>query len=189
VLAAAKTTFERGGWSGATIAAVAASAGVSPKTVEAIFGTKAALLAAAVDYAIRGDAGKRPMPQRQAIKEMEDARDARTMLRLHAAHLRRVNSRSAGIARVVEQAADSDTTLRVLSQTMNDNRAYAVQWAAATLMSKTGRRATLTKPEAEATFWVSIDWGTFRTLTRHGKLSARQFEEWLNDYYTRLLLD
>ena len=171
------------------MARVAGKAGVSPKTVEAIFGTKAKLLGSVVDYAIRGDAGKRPMPQRAAVVEMEQSGDATTMLDLHARHIRRVNARSAGIAGVVEQAAASDSEVRALWRTMNHNRRYAVHWAAATLMTKIGRRQTLNEPEAEATFWVALDWGTYRTLIRHANLSPQQFEEWLRGYYARQFLD
>jgi AcrR family transcriptional regulator len=46
---------EAHGWAATTVAAVAADAAVSPKTIQALFGTKATLLAAAVDYAIAGD--------------------------------------------------------------------------------------------------------------------------------------
>jgi AcrR family transcriptional regulator len=49
------------GWAAATITAVAAQAAVSPKTAQALFGTKAALLAVAVDYAIAGDAAGVPI--------------------------------------------------------------------------------------------------------------------------------
>jgi hypothetical protein len=170
------------------MARVAAEAGVSPKTVEAIFGTKAKLLGSVVDYAIRGDAGKRPMPRRVAIVEMEEAGDAASMLSLHASHIRRVNGRSAGIAAVVEQAAPSDGEVGALWRTMNHNRRHGVHWAAATLMSKHGRRATLTESDAEASFWVALDWGTYRTLTRHANLSPRQFEAWLRGYYARQFL-
>src|SRR5258708_13015157 len=55
IMAAAKDVFERFGWSGATMRAVADQAGVSVKTVEALYRTKAELLKAAVDYAIAGD--------------------------------------------------------------------------------------------------------------------------------------
>src|SRR6476660_182946 len=54
VVAAAKDVFERLGWSGATMRAVADEAGVSVKTVEALYRTKAELLKTAVDYAIGG---------------------------------------------------------------------------------------------------------------------------------------
>src|SRR5216117_257931 len=102
VLIAAKRAFERRGWSGTTIRGIAAGAGVSHKTVEALFATKGGLLRAAVDYAIRGDVDPVPMTRREPVAEMEAAPDAATMVRLHAAHIRRINSRSARIAWVVE---------------------------------------------------------------------------------------
>ena len=86
---AAKHLFEERGWTATTVRSVADLAGVSPKTVEADFGTKAALLEAAVAYAIRGDLDPRPVAQREAITQVEQAPDAATMLGLHAAHLRR----------------------------------------------------------------------------------------------------
>lgn len=90
---------------------VAAAAGVSSKTVEVVFGTKAALLKTTVDYAIRGDLDPTSMPRRPVVARTEAAPDAATMLRLHAAHLRAVNSRSARLAVVVEQAAPADATV------------------------------------------------------------------------------
>ena len=91
--------------------ALAEAAGVSVKTVEALFGTKAALLEEVVRFAIRGDLEDVEMPQREAVARMEAAPDARTMLELHAAHLRAVNERSAGLAWTVEQAVSTDARL------------------------------------------------------------------------------
>src|SRR3979409_1256921 len=108
ILPAAKERFEARGWAGTTIAAIAADAGVSPKTIEALFATKAALLAAVVDYAIRGDTNELPMIRREAAQAGEAAPDAATMLELHAAYAGGIDARSARIAWVVETAAGSD---------------------------------------------------------------------------------
>src|SRR4051794_11352420 len=119
---AAKETFEKHGWSGATVAAIAARAGVSQSTVEAIFRTKPALLKAAVDYAIRGDVDPLPIRRREISIQMEAAVDAISMLELHAAHLRGVHGRSAQLAFVVEHAAKSDKRVAALWRQMNENR-------------------------------------------------------------------
>ena len=71
---------------------------------------------------------------------------------------------------------------------MNRNRTYAVGWAASTLLAKPGRRPRLRRRLVEATFWVALDWGTYRTLTAHARLSAAGYEEWLRDYYASALL-
>lgn len=87
-----------------------------------LFGTKAALLEELVRLAIRGDLEDVEMPQRQAVARVEAAPDARTMLKLHAAHLRQVNERSAGLAWTVEQAVPSDAAVAHLWDQMNRNR-------------------------------------------------------------------
>ncbi len=180
--------FEQRGWAGTTTRSISESAGVSQKTVEALFGTKAALLKLAVDYAIRGDIDPLAMPQRQTIARMESAPDARAMLGLHASHLRTINQRSARIAWTVEHAAASDPAVAALWHQMNHNRSYAVRWATDTLLAKPGRKRGLSRRQVQTTFWVALDWGTYRTLTEHAGLDPRQFETWLRWYYQTTLL-
>jgi AcrR family transcriptional regulator len=188
IVGAAQRSFEGHGWSGSTIRSISAAAGVSQKTVEALFGTKAALLRAAVDYAIRGDVEATPIEQRESVARMEAAPDAGTMLELHASHLRTINERSARLAWAVEHAAAADSAVAGLWQQMNHNRAYGVRWATKTLFSKPGRRRRLTRRDAAAAFWVALDWGTYRTLTEQAELTASQFESWLRWYYRSTLL-
>jgi AcrR family transcriptional regulator len=188
VLAAARAAFEDQGWAGARVRDIASTAGVSHKLVEALFHTKAALLQAAVDYAIRGDIDPLPMPERDAVREMEAAPSADAMLSLHAHHLRLINGRSARIALVVEQAAATDAAVAELWRRMSRNRHYAVNWATDTLLRKRGRRRGLTREQIATTFWVAIDWSTYRTLTTHAGLDDDGYETWLRAYYTATLL-
>ena len=183
IVRASRQLFEERGWSATTMRAVAVQADVSLKTVEAVFGTKAALLAAAVEYAIRGDLESLPMPQRESVVQIEQSPSARAMLELHAAHLRSINERSAQIAWVVEQAATDDDFVGTLWDEMNHNRGYAVHWATSLLLRKPGRRSGLRRREVEAAFWVALDWGTYRTLTRHAALTPANYETWLRRYY------
>ena len=167
---------------------ISEASGVSQKTIEASFGTKAALLQAAVDYAIRGDLEPLPMPQRKTVREMEQAADAAEMLRLHARHLRLINARSARIAAVVEQAAAADPAVDALWRQMNHNRAEGVRWATETFRRKRGRRRRLSRSQIETIFWVALDWGTYRTLIEHAGLDDDSYENWLGDYYNATLL-
>lgn len=183
----AKELFEEHGWAGTTIRSISSAAGVSQKTVEAVYGTKAAVLRASVDYAIRGDVNPLPMTQREAVARMEAAASAATMLDLHASHLRAVNERSARLAWTVEHAAAADAHVAALWRQMNRNRAYGVRWASETLLAKPDRRPGLKRKDVQATFWVALDWGTYRTLTEHAGLSPHAFEQWLRGYYHSLL--
>jgi AcrR family transcriptional regulator len=188
IVQAAKHLFEERGWSATTVQSIAAAAGVSPKTVEADFGTKAALLEAAVTYAIRGDLDPRPVAQREAIEQVEQAPNAPAMLMLHAAHLRRVHERSARIAFAVEQAAAADPVAGERWREMNRNRTYAVQRATDVLLQKPGRKRGLRRKDVEASFWVALDWATYRTLTEQAHLTPAQYEDWLRRYYRAMFL-
>jgi AcrR family transcriptional regulator len=188
ILTTAKTQFGQGGWSATTMRSIAAEAGVSQKTVEALFGTKAAVLRAVVDFSIRGDIRAVPMPRREAVAAMEAATGASTMLDLHALHVRLIMERSARIAWVVEHAAPTDPEVEELWQRMTDNRRFGVAWAAKTLRAKPDFDPSLDLAEVEETFWVALDWGTYRTLRDHRGLSPDAYQAWLRRYYSKMLL-
>jgi hypothetical protein len=164
------------------MATIAERAGASQSSVEALFRTKAVLLRAAVDYAIRGDIDPLPIRGREISNQMETAPDAVSMLELHAGHLRAVQGRSAHLAFVVEQAAKSDKSVAALWRQMNKNRRDGVEWAARTLLAKRGAKHLRTD-HVERTFWVALDWANYRLLTDYVGLSAEQYEAWTLEYY------
>jgi AcrR family transcriptional regulator len=188
IMAAAKDAFERFGWSGATMRAVADLAGVSVKTVEALYRTKAELLKSAVDYAIAGDVEPIPMLARESNVAMLAAPDAATMLGLHARHARAVNGRAAQLFWVVEQAAAAHQDIAALWAQMTGNRRTAARSAAAALLAKPGLPPHVTQAYAEEVFWVAIEPGTYRSLTLGRGLSPEGFETWIGNYYAKMLL-
>ena len=187
VLRAAKVTFEKRGWAGATIPAIARAARVSHQTVEATFGTKAALLQATVDFSIRGDVSSVPMRRREVVAAMEAAPTAAAMLDLHAHQVRSVSERSAAIAWAVEHAATSDRRVARLWRTMTDNRRFAVAWATSTLLAKPDAPTHLGREYVEDVFWLALDWNAYRTMTRDRGFLPDEFEAWLRRYYRGML--
>jgi AcrR family transcriptional regulator len=187
ILTSAKELFEQRGWAGTTVAAIAEAAGVSPKTVEASFGTKSRLLRRVVEFAIRGDESPAPIAARAAVAAMEAATTATEMLDLHAAKVRRIAERSAGVAWVVEQAAPNDRDVAQLWRTMTENRRGGARWAARTLLAKTDVNPELRRRDAEATFWLALDWATYRSMTAGHGLSPRGFQRWLRRCYEQML--
>jgi len=188
ILHAAKDQFEAHGWAATTIAAIAAQAAVSPKTIQALFATKASLLAAAVDYAIAGDAADVPVIARQSARSVESAPDAATMLDRHASHVVAINTRSAGLAQVVQSAAGSSQLVASLREQMTANRRFGARWAATTLLTKPGTRPGLTPHQAERDFVIAMDWGTYRTLTGELGLTPGQVRDWIRNYYQHMFL-
>lgn len=188
ILRAAKTRFEARGWTGTSIPAIAADAGISPKTIEAQLATKAALLADVVDYAIRGDDADIPMVRRELALAVEAAPDAATMLERHAAHSCAIAARSAPIAWVVESAAASDEHVAKLWARMTENWRYGGHWAAKLALQKPGIRTDLTLNETEQIFLIAMDWSTYRTLTTKLALTPEGAQAWILRYYQHMLL-
>jgi AcrR family transcriptional regulator len=189
IVTAAKDAFERLGWPGATMRGIAGQAGVSVKTIEALYGTKAELLKQAIDYAIAGDLRPIPILGRESVAAIEAAPDAPTMLDLHARHhARGIGQRAAPILWVAEQAAPTHPDIATVWAQSNDNRRTAARWAAATLLTKPGVPPDLSQRYAEEVFWIAIDPATYRSLTLGRGLSPAGFETWIRNFYGRMLL-
>jgi AcrR family transcriptional regulator len=188
IVTAAKDTFERLGWPGATMRGVADQAGVSVKTVEALYRTKAELLKHVVDYAIAGDLHPVPVSGRAPAAAMQAAPDAPALLDLHARQVTAISERSAQVFWVAEQAAPADQDIARLWAQMTDNRRSGARWAATTLLSKPGLPPHVGQDYAEEVFWVAIDPGTYRSLTLGRGLSPAGFETWIRNYYDKMLL-
>jgi AcrR family transcriptional regulator len=188
IVAAAIDVFERLGWSGATMREIADQAGVSVKTVEALYGTKAELLKSAIDVAIAGDLRPIPILGRESVAAVNAAPDAASMLDLHAHHTRSISQRAAAILWVAEQAAPSHPEAATLWAQNLDNRRTGARWAATTLLSKPGLPPQVRQRYAEEVFWIAIDPATYRSLTLGCALSPAGFESWIKTFYAKMLL-
>lgn len=187
ILAAAKASFERSGWGGATLALIAAEAEVSPKTVQAQFGTKAKLLADTVDFAIRRNAGGDLGTRRGTAQAIKAASDARRALELHASMSTQLNSRAARLAGVVEAGAADDPALSRLWERMRENMRFGVRWAAEVVTAKPGLRTDLHDEAVETIIQLAMAWSTYRTLASR-RMSQAEIEAWIRTYYDRMLL-
>lgn len=167
---------------------IAAQAGVSPKTVQAQFRTKARLLADTVDFAVRGGAGAEQTVRRGSAQAIREAPDARQALALHAAMSTAVNSRAARLAAVVEDGAGAEPAVVPLWERMRENMQFAVRWAAEVLIVKPGLRPELSSEAIETVLQLGMAWSTYRTLSSSRGMSQPDIEAWIRDYYVRMLL-
>ena len=87
ILASAQRLFERDGYAATSMAAVAADAGVSLKTVYVAFETKSGLLRAVWHRVLRGEGDGVPVGDQPWFRRVLDEPDPRTQLRLNAREL------------------------------------------------------------------------------------------------------
>lgn len=117
MLAAAAELFERSGWAGTTVAAIAKQAGVSVETVYSGFGSKKELLRRVVEVAVVGDADQVPLAQREVFTSLGVGSDTERM-DAGIAMLADIQARIAKLWRTVSEAAASD----------DEVRGWRVQW-------------------------------------------------------------
>jgi AcrR family transcriptional regulator len=182
ILASAKHSFEELGWARTTMPAIAGGAGVSLKTVEAHFGTKANLLAEVVA------ALTRESPDDAAAREFQEAPSAIAALPAHARYATPLLARSARIARAIDEAAPGDPKVAELADRLRRNHDYGANWAARIIVDKRGLAPDMTLDEATRVFRFAIDPATYRTLTGELELDDDGVQAWMLRYTRGMLL-
>ena len=121
VLAAATELFASSGWAGTTLAAIAARAGVAVETVYSGFGSKKALLRAAMDVAVVGDAEPVPLAEREEFRRLSRG-STQERLRAGVTLATEIHVRSAGVWRAIVEAAGADPEVETWRAEFEHNR-------------------------------------------------------------------
>ena len=188
VLVAATAVFLRGGYAGATMRAIATEAGVSVPTVEALFGTKARLLNAAIDVAIAGDDEPVPVLGRSWADAALGAETAEGFLAIAAGVIAPAQVRSAGLVLAVFEGASTDPELAQLMAQLVDQRATTAEWLVDGVTRTAGLCPGCARQEAIDTVWVLMDPAVFDRLTRQRGWTVEHYEAWLARSIGRLLI-
>jgi AcrR family transcriptional regulator len=185
VLDAASALFQERGWEGASIAAIARSAGVSAETVYAGFGTKRALLGELVARAVRGDDPK-PVPEQAGPRALAVARDQGEQLRLFAADISRRLERAAPLVAVVSGAARAEPELADLLVRLHAERRRNLRMLVDSLAANGPLRVSVN--EAVETVWALTSPELHQLLVRVGGWKRRRYADWLAANLSALLL-
>lgn len=189
ILAAARTEFLRSGYAATTLRAVAGAAGVSVPTLELVFGTKPALLRAAISFAIRGDADPVPMLQREWARRAQATPAAADFLAIVARVLTDSSQRSAGLVVAAFEAAQADESMRPLADQLRSQRAETAAWIVDGLVERAALRPETDRDTAIDTIWLLMDPHGFCALTEDRGWTPQQFEHWFAETACRLLLE
>jgi len=121
-----------------SIARIAAEAGVSAPTVFAGFRSKVNLLKEAVDTAIAGDTGDRPLRERPVLQRVHEGRTFDEVAERLADAFAEVAERSSAIYAVVHGAADGDPQIAALLAELDRQRLAGAGLIAATVADRLG---------------------------------------------------
>jgi AcrR family transcriptional regulator len=188
IVLAARSAFLASGYTGATIPDIAAAAGVSAKTVEAVFGTKRQLLKAVIDVTTAGDDLPVAMLQREAARAAEATADPIAFLGMVGQLVATVSDRVADIFLVVDQAAATDEQVSAVAAQLDEQRTVVATWIVEKLRQRAPLRPGLTVERAIDTVWLLISPAVFRRLTTDRRWSTGDFQTWFTESLRLLLL-
>jgi AcrR family transcriptional regulator len=173
IIDAATALFLERGYAGATVRAIAETAGVAVPTVELGFGTKATLLKAAIDVAIAGDDEPVPVLDRAWADTARNATSPAALLAVAADVIAAAQSRSAGLVLAVFEGGRTDPELAALARELTDQRAGTARWLVDAL-------AALTPPHPDAAddLWLLMDPAIFDRLVRHRGWTPERYGRW-----------
>src|SRR3954470_19521169 len=114
ILEAAQRLFEQQGYAATTMAAIAAEAGVSLKTVYVAFEKKGGVLRGLWHALLRGDQLDVPVGERPWYREVLEEPDPERQLRLNARNSRIVKQRAGMLLGVFQGAAATDPDVEAL---------------------------------------------------------------------------
>jgi AcrR family transcriptional regulator len=186
ILDAAHEELAEHGYAGTTMRAVAERAGVSVKTVEAAFGTKANLVKELVDVRIAGDDEPVAISDRPAVAEMVAEPDPLRMIRLHAVFVADIARRSVVVNRVAMDASASAPELATIVRTNLTDRRFGARAMVESLATKAPLR--LDVETAADAVWVLLDPHQYDLLVHHAGWTHERYVDWLTDVQERLLL-
>jgi AcrR family transcriptional regulator len=186
---AARRLFEDRGYAPTKIVEVAREASVSPETIYKAFGSKAGLLRAALTASIRADTDATPLRQRPVIDAIRQEPDARRQLKLYAELLADVNSRLAGLARVMREAATSDPEIAAALAQLKEDRLDGMSEFAALLTDRGALRDGISEEEARDVLWTLNSPELYELLVLDRGWTPTQYGRWIAHALTAALLD
>ncbi|HET6849621.1 MAG TPA: TetR/AcrR family transcriptional regulator [Gaiellales bacterium] len=187
ILDAAERLFLRDGYAATTMAAIAAEARVSLRTVYVAFETKAGVLRALWNHRLRSDQPGVPMTQHPDVLAALDQRDPEQMLRMNARNSALGKLRIGHLAVVIRTAAPIDPEIAELHDRI-DQQYRALQGQ---FVERLHRRRALKKglgvERGTDILWVINHPDTWQLYVDRG-WTPEEYERWAGNAAVRELL-
>jgi AcrR family transcriptional regulator len=186
ILDAALHLFTRQGYAATPMTAIAAQAGVALDTVYASVGRKPDLARLLIETAISGTSQAIPAEERDYVRAIQAAPDARTRIAIYAAAMRHIAGRLAPVLGIVQQAAPAEPELAELWREIAERRAANMR----RFIDALAAVGTLRVEPGEA---ADIVWATnapelYQLLAGQRGWTPERYEHFLADTWQRLLL-
>lgn len=188
VVAAATRLFLERGYASTSMTAIAAAADVADQTVYAAFGTKRAILSAAIDQAIAGDDRPVVVNDRDWMRVVLESTDPRVRLEAYAKAVRRIHDGAAGMFEVLAVAATVEPELGAMWAEARRRRRVGVTGVVSPIADGGGLRDGLDLDGAIDIVWSLNGHEVYLNLVARCDWSPERYETWLGATFVELLL-
>jgi AcrR family transcriptional regulator len=182
ILEAARTLFTQQGYAKTTIDTIAKIAGLSPKTVTAIFGSKQGILAVLVHPSTVG------ARYRQLIGQLKLSPDPREQLGIVAQIARQLNQALSPEFNLLRGAATVAPELAELAQQVESRRKMNQEHLINSLEEQSALRQHLQHKEALDEIWALTSYDLYRLFVIECNWTLEQYEAWLTTVLHQRLL-
>lgn len=183
IIAAARELFRTLGFAATTMEAIASSAEVSVKTVEAIFGSKRGVLAAVVDPLASSG------PPRDLVDQIRAAEDPRHRLRLVAELAWSAYDASVPEFELMRGAATVAPEIAAVARQVESRRRANQARLITYLREQRVLRKDLAPDEAIDIAWALTSYDVYRALVGEQQWPSRRYQDWLANTLADNLLD
>ena len=187
VVAAARQLFEHDGYPATSIAAVAKAARVTPRTVYLGFETKAGLLRAVWNAALRGDLDSPPVAEQRWFLDVLEEPDPERTLRLNARNSRRFKERSTSLLQVIRDTAPLEPGIAELWDRIQTEY-HANQLAVVRSLAPGALKRGLDAHRAADIIWTLNHPNTWIQLSVLRGWTPTRYERWVGDTSCEQLL-
>jgi AcrR family transcriptional regulator len=188
ILAAAKTRFEERGYAAATVAEIAADAGVATKTVYLAFDSKGGVLRALWNLMLRGEQDDQPVADQEWYREVLEEPDPERQLRLNARNSTQGKQRISSTLEVIRSAAATDGEIDELWQRIQSDYRENQRAIVAQLAKRKALSPGLNVERAADILWTINHPSTWQLLVVQRGWTPAQYERWSGDAACRELL-
>ncbi len=184
IIDAAMALFLEDGYVATTMDDIAERAGVARRTIYNQFGSKAALLLAAINDRVVGAGERSPVSDQEAIREMEDPHQMiEAFIRVHVG----VAERSLPLLRITFEAAAVDGEVAKQYERNEEYRYQAQQVLIDSLNDKGFLRSDVSLSYLRRGFWLLAGPQLLITATQAG-WNIETYTRWVKDTVTGLLI-
>jgi len=188
IVETARSLFIGRGYAGTSIERIAREAKVAPETIYSIFGNKKSILTKVVDVSVVGDGEPIPLLARAQIREVESEKDQRRQIQMFANRIQLIMSRVAPLFTVMRGAAMTEAEIATILKKYLDSRMQGMSYFIDCLLANGPLRKNLDKRTAVETTWALTSAEVYNLFMNDRGWSTEEYEFWLTETLTKLLL-